>query len=130
MNYYVYNPGGADYGPFTIEQLRSKFVPGIYNPKVRAENSKDWCPLSERLSASGLQVPSAEYRAPSVPGHHPKRAAAPSPTYVTIGDIDIPFTRMVAFMVNWAFAAIPAMIIVWLIIIIGLALFGGLLLHR
>jgi hypothetical protein len=34
---------------------------------------------------------------------------------IVIGDIDIPFGRLVAFFVKAALAAIPAAIIVWLI---------------
>jgi hypothetical protein len=35
---------------------------------------------------------------------------------MTISDIDIPFSRLVAFFVKSALAAIPAAIIVWLVI--------------
>ena len=35
---------------------------------------------------------------------------------ITIADIDIPFTRLVAFFVKASLAAIPAAIIVWLVI--------------
>ena len=35
---------------------------------------------------------------------------------VQIIDIDIPFMSMVMFMVKWAFATIPAIIIIWAIV--------------
>jgi hypothetical protein len=35
---------------------------------------------------------------------------------ITISDIDIPFTRLVAFFVKASLAAIPAAIIVWFVI--------------
>ena len=35
---------------------------------------------------------------------------------ITTADIDIPFTRLVAFFVKASLAAIPAAIIVWLVI--------------
>ena len=35
---------------------------------------------------------------------------------ITIADIDIPFTRLVAFFVKASLAAIPAAIIVWFVI--------------
>ena len=35
---------------------------------------------------------------------------------ITIADIDIPFTRLVAFFVKASLAAIPAAIIVWVVI--------------
>ena len=36
---------------------------------------------------------------------------------VTVGDIDIPFGRLVAFFVKATLAAIPAALIVWLIVV-------------
>jgi hypothetical protein len=54
-----------------------------------------------------------------------------APHRVAIADLDIPFWRMVAIMIKWTFAAIPAVIIVSLIFgIIGAvfgALFGGMM---
>jgi predicted amidophosphoribosyltransferase len=103
---------------------------------ITEEHSYAWChKCGEPLPSDILE------RLPRVQA---KRAAAavmadaPQPpaqakSYVTLGDIDIPFTRMVAFMVKWSFAAIPAIIIVfltvWLIIGIIAALFGGLFLR-
>ena len=56
---------------------------------------------------------------------------AVAPHRVAIADLDIPFWRMVAIMIKWTFAAIPAVIIVSLIFgIIGAvfgALFGGMM---
>ena len=47
---------------------------------------------------------------------------------ITIADIDIPFTRLVAFFVKASLAAIPAAIIVWFVIalfwLVLAALFG------
>ena len=46
-----------------------------------------------------------------------------APHRVAIADIDIPFWRMVAVMIKWTLAAIPAVIIVSIIFgIIGMAL--------
>ena len=45
---------------------------------------------------------------------------------VIIKDIQMPFWSMVTFMVKWAFAAIPAMIIIGIIIALLLGAFGGL----
>lgn len=47
-------------------------------------------------------------------------------TEVTISNIDIPFGRMVAIIVKWALASIPAMIIMWLITMVVTLVFGGL----
>jgi hypothetical protein len=54
-----------------------------------------------------------------------------APHRVAIADVDIPFWRMVAIIIKWAFASIPAVIIISIIfalisIAIG-AIFGGFL---
>ena len=49
-----------------------------------------------------------------------------APHRVAIADIDIPFWRMVAIIIKWAFASIPAVIIISIIFaIIGAALGGN-----
>jgi hypothetical protein len=48
-----------------------------------------------------------------------------APHRVAIADIDIPFWRMVAIMIKWTFAAIPAAIIVSVIVGIITAVIGG-----
>jgi hypothetical protein len=54
-----------------------------------------------------------------------------APHRVAIADIDIPFWRMVAIMIKWTLAAIPAFIVISIIFgIIGAAfglLFGGMM---
>jgi hypothetical protein len=51
-----------------------------------------------------------------------------APHRVAIADIQIPFWRMVAIMIKWTFAAIPAVIIVSLIFgLIGALVGGGLM---
>ena len=45
---------------------------------------------------------------------------------VVIKDIQMPFWSMVTFMVKWAFAAIPAMIIIAIFIAFLMALLSGL----
>jgi hypothetical protein len=47
-----------------------------------------------------------------------------APHRVSIADIDIPFWRMVAIIIKWAFASIPAIIIVSIIFTIIGALVG------
>ena len=54
-----------------------------------------------------------------------------APHRVAIADIDIPFWRMVAILIKWAIAAIPAAIVISIIFaiiggILGL-LFGGMM---
>ena len=51
-----------------------------------------------------------------------------APHRVSIADIDIPFWRMVAIIIKWAFASIPAVIIISIIFgIIGAILGGGMM---
>ena len=46
---------------------------------------------------------------------------------VTIVDIDIPFGRLVVFIIKWMLASIPAVIIFMIIMAIISAIFGGIL---
>lgn len=57
-----------------------------------------------------------------------EEAAARKPTQIAVKltYIDLPFWNMVLFMVTAAFAAIPAIIIIWLIISLLTLMFGGL----
>jgi hypothetical protein len=48
-----------------------------------------------------------------------------APHRVAIADIDIPFWRMVAIMIKWSLAAIPAVIVISIIFSIIGAVFGG-----
>ena len=50
-----------------------------------------------------------------------------TPHRVAIADIDIPFWRMVAIILKWSFASIPAIIIFSIIIMIISAVLGGIL---
>jgi len=49
---------------------------------------------------------------------------------VVVTDIDMRFQSMVFFMVKWAFATIPAIIIICVIVMIAFALFTGLVSHK
>ena len=48
-----------------------------------------------------------------------------APHRVSIADVDIPFWRMVAIIIKWAFASIPAIIIISIIFAILGAILGG-----
>lgn len=48
-----------------------------------------------------------------------------APHRVSIADVEIPFWRMVAIIIKWTFAAIPAMIILSIIFAIIGAIVGG-----
>jgi len=48
------------------------------------------------------------------------------PPRVTVSDVDMPFWSMVRFMVKWAFASIPALLLIILFsVVIWTALFAG-----
>jgi hypothetical protein len=49
------------------------------------------------------------------------------PHRVAIADMDIPFWRMVAIMIKWSLAAIPAVIVISIIFGIIGAVFGGIM---
>ncbi len=50
-----------------------------------------------------------------------------APHRVAIADMDIPFWRMVAIMIKWSLAAIPAVIVISIIFSIIGAVLGGVL---
>ena len=47
------------------------------------------------------------------------------PQRISVVDFDMPFGRMVIFMVKWAFAAIPALIIIWAVVVFLLLIVGS-----
>ena len=46
----------------------------------------------------------------------------PAPQRISVVDFDMPFGRMVVFMIKWAFAAIPAIIVIWAVVFLALLL--------
>jgi hypothetical protein len=44
---------------------------------------------------------------------------------ITISNIDIPFGRMVAIILKWMLASIPAVIIMWMVMMAVTLIFGG-----
>ena len=47
------------------------------------------------------------------------------PQEIIVTDIKMPFLSMVVFMVKWALASIPALIILFFILVILAGIFGG-----
>ena len=60
--YYAYNEAGKDLGPFTAEQLRSKFVSGEFpaDKLIRLESSKDWQSFSTAFGIAPALAPSSQ----------------------------------------------------------------------
>ena len=44
---------------------------------------------------------------------------------VAIKDFNMPFASMVIFMVKWAIASIPAIIIIWILFMLLISIFGS-----
>ncbi len=44
---------------------------------------------------------------------------------VIVSDFNMPFISMVIFMVKWAIASIPAIIIIWLLLMFLISMFGS-----
>jgi hypothetical protein len=55
----------------------------------------------------------------------PRTVADPLPARVTIVDFDMPFGSMIAFMLKWALAAVPAMIILLIVAMVVSVVLGG-----
>lgn len=85
---------------------------GLVNPY---DTSRCDCGYPFSVSAAPSQKNAFVSREPTIPQ-----------TGITIKDINMPFGSMVAFMVKWAFASIPAMFIVAAIVGLILAVFTGL----
>lgn len=97
---------------------------------ITDEHQYSWCskcgePIPADLAARvpHVQALRAQTQVASTAAAKPP---APPETRVVITDINMRFSSMIIFMVKWAFAAIPAIIIIYLIIalILGLGLFS------
>jgi hypothetical protein len=81
-------------------------------------------------------IPAVEPTSPPIQTERPtlttqpapySKASGSSPQQVIVTDIHMPFGSMVGFMVKWAIASIPAMIILFIIGAIIFGIFGSLL---
>jgi len=124
---------GQEHGPYREEEARSYLQGGqlLANDLARNAAERGWRPLAEVLAGQIAAVQAQPQLQPSVYAV-PVQASTPVAVGqpVTVVDIRMPFGSMVVFMIKWALASIPALIIVWILIgiIIFLAslLFGGL----
>jgi hypothetical protein len=48
-----------------------------------------------------------------------------APQRISVVDFDMPFGRMVVFMIKWAFAAIPALIVILAVVFVCLLIFAA-----
>lgn len=95
-------------------------------------------PLAAPLAAaatSTIQEPIPPAAAPALRSAPEPKPVVPSaggpavapfvPTKVTVTDVSMPFGSMVVFMIKWAIASIPAIIILFVLMAIVSAIFGG-----
>ena len=73
--------------------------------------------LSILTSAGNTETP---------PPVNPPRQPATNWSYVVVRDFDMPFGSMVGFMVKWALASIPAVLLVGLVVFAIFVLLGAL----
>jgi len=123
---------GQEHGPYRDEEARSYLQGGqlLANDLARSEAERGWRPLQEVLAGRAAVAVAQPQPGIYVATQNSSAAAAGSQA-VTVVDIRMPFGSMVVFLIKWALASIPAIIILWLILgaIIGLIslVFGGLL---
>src|SRR5215213_11997827 len=108
---------GQEHGPYRDEEARSYLQGGqlLANDLARTEAERGWRPLRDVLAgpAAAVQVQPQPniYASPVQVG----LAVAPGSQAVTVVDVRMPFGSMVAFMIKWALAAIPAIFILSII---------------
>lgn len=84
----------------------------------------DWTPeaIERRMRERAVEPESSPVEPKPAPARMP---LGPSPVVVT--DIHMPFGSMVAFMVKWAIAAIPALLILAVIWLVSITFLGGII---
>jgi hypothetical protein len=100
MTYHYTDSSGEIRGPVSQSQLQAMYNANQLSStsQVRKEGTQDWIPLNFVLRSSVSAALSS--------------ARAPAIQRVAVTDIEMKFGSMVSFMVKWAFAAIPAFIII------------------
>ena len=122
MNYHA-RQSGTEYGPLDERELKTLAMIGQINAtgEVRVGNSNEWMPASEISVISHLLKPGKAGEA-ELPRNVPVNDSPPvhdsssEPSSVRVVDIDMPFGSMVLFMVKWALASIPAVIILSMVL--------------
>ena len=103
--YYYQNAAQKSVGPVGLQELLEARAAGeIRDDLVYPEDQEQWVKFEEIF-------PRASF-APQ-PGKAESPTGASVPSKVTVVDIDMPFLRMVGFMVKWVTATIPAFIVLF-----------------
>ncbi len=101
--YYVKQTGESG-GPVDASQLQAFRQAGLLkDDMVCREGDQRWFKYAEELLADNPRPAIARPAAPK----------AEEPLKVVISGLNIPFGDMVAFMIKWAFASIPAAIVLF-----------------
>ena len=116
-------------GPFDLYQISSMYQSGLISGVTQARNGEDaWQPLVEMIPSLTLVLTNAELlRHIAAAAAAQRSQAEKGDKRVSLTNIDLPFNRMIEFMIKWAIATIPAAI---LLLGLGFALsllFGGFL---
>jgi hypothetical protein len=133
--YFIIRDNGDDLiGQFTIEEIRNRHLAGEFRGEFLATEAKG-CSFRELMRRGGVKWVRVDelllsQTSPEPATEPPSSSAAPSSSSsevqrVTVVDVDMKFGTMVVFMIKWAFAAIPAAIIIFLIVSVIMLIVGG-----
>ena len=133
---------GQREGPYEEQDVRELIYEGTYSdaePAIR-DGQFDWSTLGQLLGREGAAAgadeedeeepaalepaPEAVAEPPPIPAERVELtpSAQEPPLRVTVADFQMPFGSMVLFMVKWVLAAIPALLI--LAVLVGIVCFG------
>lgn len=106
MSLYYLMIGEEARGPYTEKQLKAMWLTGsltLHNP-VMIEGDSEWDTLSSYIDT-------LEMEKKSVPALPLALQHGPGTREVEVTDVNMKFWSMVVFMIKWAFASIPAVIV-------------------
>lgn len=120
---------GTEFGPMNERELKTLAMHGLINAsgEVRSDEFFEWKPANEIPIISHLLRPEKIGEREALEGITVNESATPDRAReacsVKVVDINMPFNSMVVFMVKWALASIPAILI--LSIVLGVVLWFG-----
>ena len=122
-------------GPYTMDQLKSMWLTGALNLQTpfMQDGTDKWEPMETMVDL--LEHKAASIQSEPRPGSDSKTPPVKFPKSIEISDINMKFGSMVAFMIKWTIASIPAFIILavigfaifLLVTVVGAGLFAGLI---
>lgn len=120
MDKYYIQLGEEPAGPYTFKQLKSMWLHGTLTVEnlYMTEGSGEWSRLADLL----VQL---EEEKKELPFQMPTNMHSVVSGEVRVSDVKMKFTSMVIFMLKWAIAAIPAVIILTVLFGLLSLLLGG-----